>query len=252
LQYEPLLEESVAPEAPATEPSIVPPETPVTDPFSEEARAERLNALMVSTLDGKLGRGRSLRYWENLKLKPVHLQMLMAKAAGYSNNAIARQFDYDPARVSVIVNHPDAASVLAHLVSFQAENLLDIKARISAHAGEALDTILTAMRTAPEVAQRAVIGFKLLDRAGYSAVQKSESIHRFEMPADQASALTTALKEAQEVQNVEWKEVPKSGAVVQVGGVGDSEGGEVSVGTGPPDVVEPPHDGQPDLLRLSA
>ena len=248
--YEPLVEEGpVAPSA-ETQPSIAEPVPEVVDPFSEGARVERLNALMVSTLDGKLGRGRSLRYWENLKLKPVHLQMLMAKAAGYNNRAIARQFDYDEARVSVIVNHPDAQSVLAHLVSYQAENLLDIKARIQAHAGEALDTVLTAMRTAPEQTQRAAIGFKLLDRAGYSAVQKSETVHRFEMPAAEASALTAALHESQEVQGVEWKEVSKVGA--QVGGVGDSDGSRASVGAEQPDVMEPPHSGQPEALRLSA
>lgn len=251
MQYEPLVEESVAPEAP-TAPSIEPPAPPVTDPFSEGARTERLNSLMVSTLDGKLGRGRSLRYWENLKLKPVHLQMLMAKAAGYSNRAIARQFEYDEARVSVIVNHPDAASVLAHLISYQAENLLDIKARIQAHAGEALDVVLTAMRTAPEAQQRAAIGFRLLDRAGYSAVQKSETVHKFEMPAENAAALTRALNESSEVQDTDWEIVPDKAAAGQVGGVGDSEEGKGSVGPNPSDVMEPPHNGQSEPLRLSA
>lgn len=249
--YEPLAEESVTIESPV-EPSIALPEPVVTDHFSEESRNERLNTLMVSTLDGKLGRGRSLRYWENLKLKPVHLQMLMAKAAGYTNRAIARQFDYDEARVSVIVNHPDASSVLAHLISYQAENLLDIKARIQSHAGEALDTVLTAMRTAPESAQRAAIGFRLLDRAGYSAVQKSETVHKFEMPAEQANALTKALRESSEVQEADWEITPETTAPAQVGGVGDSKGGEESVGSGPPDVVEPPHSGQPEPFRLSA
>jgi hypothetical protein len=206
---------------------------------------------MISAIEGKIGRGRALKYWENLKLKPVHLQILMAKAAGYTNRAIARQFDYDESRISVIVNHPDSQSVLAHLVSFQAENLLDIKARIQAHAGEALDTVLTAMRTAPEVAQRAVIGFKLLDRAGYSAVQKSETVHRFEMPAEQANALTQALRESSEVQEADWEVVPEN-AGGQVGGVGDSEESKASVGAEQTDIMEPPHDGQPEPLRLSA
>lgn len=248
MQYEPL-QESESPEEAPREQTIAPP-PPEVDPFSAEARESRIADVFLDVMNGNVARGRSLRYWENLKLNPVHIQMLIMKAAGYKNRAIARQFDYDEARVSVIVNHPDARSVLSRLVSFQAENLLDIKARIQAHSGEALDTVLVAMRTAEKPIDRANIGFKLLASAGYGAVQKVDHSVKFEMPAAEAHKLTEALNESQELQDADWEIVSEHAG--QVGGVGDSEEREVSVGTEQTDIVSPPHDGQLVPLRRSA
>lgn len=261
MQYEPLVDESEPKEAPREQTTAPPPpeagpsqfpkgETSGRDPFSTEAREERISGMMLEVLNGELFRGRSLRYWENLKLKPIHIQMLIMKAAGYPNRAIARNFDYDEARVSVIVNHPDAKAILSRLVSYQAENLLDIKARLHAHAGEALDTVLTAMRSAEKPTERAAIGFKLLDRAGYGAIQKVDHSVKFEMPAAEAHQLTAALSESQEVQDADWSIVSEHAG--QAGGVGDSEEREVSVGTEQTDTVLPPHGGQLEPLRRTA
>lgn len=266
MQYEPLIEspggdtllepsqeaqreQSIAPPPPEAEPSL-PTKHDSNDAFSTEGREERLSGLMLDVLQGNIGRGRSLKYWENLKLNPSHVQMLVMKAAGYNNRAIARQFGYTEARVSVIVNHPDAMTVLSRLVSMQAENLLDIKARIQAHSGEALDAVLTAMRTAEKPIERAAIGFKLLDRAGYGAVQKVDHSVRFEMPAAEAHNLTAALQESQEVQDAEWSIVSEHAG--RAGGVGDSEEREASVGADQSDIVSPPHDGQLVPLRRTA
>lgn len=205
----------------------------VNEHFSAEARVERMQSAMLDIMDGAVTRGRSLKYWENLRLKPVHMQMLLMKAAGFKNKVIAEQLGYDESRVSVIVNHPDAMYLLSHLVSYQAENLLDVKARIQAHAGEALDTALVIMRTgAPEVRER--VAFKILDRAGYGAVQKSESVHRLELPAAQAANLSKAVRESMEVDDItdaEWEEVEASGC--------SSEG--LAGGTGEPEVLEGAH-----------
>lgn len=182
--------------------------------FSDEARAARIQTAMMQVLDGSISSGRALKYWENLKLKPVHVQMLLMKAAGSTNRAIAQQLGYDESRVSVIVNHPDAMYLLGVLVSAQAESLLDIKARVKAHAGEALDTVLHVMRHG-EAKDRLKAGFGLLDRAGYGAVQKSESTHRFEMPAAAANNLADAMKESLAIEKIaeaEWELVEKKGA----------------------------------------
>lgn len=225
--YEPLAEVKLPPEEP---------ESPlVEDPnvhFSEEARAERMQLAMLEVMEGASARGRRLKYWENLRLKPKHMQMLLMKAAGYSNNKIAEQMDMTAARVSVIVNHPDAMYLLSHLVSYQAENLLDVKARIQAHAGEALDTALMLMRTAkPEVREK--VAFKLLDRAGYGAVQKTEAVHKIEMSAPQAATLTAALRESAEVEDMEEVEYEIENSEGQVGGSGIPSQ-DVDVSTGEP------------------
>lgn len=244
MHYEPLLEgeeelrSAIDPESPESE-----------DPFGPEAREERLSALMMEVFQGQVGRGRSLKYWENLRLKPQHIQMIVMKAAGYKNNVIAERFGMTQARVSVILNHPDAVSVLSRLVSFQAENLLDIKARIQAHAGEALDTVLTAMRTAQEPQVKAKIGFSLLDRAGYGAVQKSETVHRLELPQAEAADLTAALRESQEIEDADYVVLDPAPKVTSPAG----ESGDIlddldpSVGGVPSSrVAEPPRGGQQD------
>jgi hypothetical protein len=186
----------------------------LNEEFSDQARAARIQLAMMEVLEGSVSSGRAKKYWENLKLKPVHVQMLLMKAAGSSNRAIAQQLGFAESRVSVIVNHPDAMFLLGVLVSAQAEVLLDVKTRIKAHAGEALDTVLHVMRHG-EAKDRLKAGFGLLDRAGYGAVQKSESTHRFEMPAKEANNLVSAMRESSELDDIEeadWSEIERQGA----------------------------------------
>lgn len=204
------------------------PEAPqdINEHFSDEAREDRMQNAMIELMSGSVARGRSLKYWENLKLKPMHIQMLIMKAAGYKNQQIAERMNLTQARVSVIVNHPDAAYFLSHLISYQAENLLDVKARIQAHAGEALDTALMLMRTGKDEV-REKVAFKLLDRAGYGAVQKTEVSHKVEMPAAQAQVLNDALRESAEVEDADFEVLDGMG--------------QAGVGIGTPEhVSEPP------------
>lgn len=242
--YEPLAEESATEQPTGTTEVDQEAASAAVEPFGPEAREERLSELMLEVFNGEVGRGRSLKYWENLTLKPQHIQMIVMKAAGYRNSVIAERFSMTQARVSVILNHPDAMSVLSRLVSFQAENLLDIKARIQAHAGEALDTVLTAMRQAKEPAVKSKIGFALLDRAGYGAVQKSETVHKLEMAKEEASGLIAALSESQNVQDADY-EILQESAGRAGGSCAPDDDDELSVGSDdPPNAVVPPHGDQ--------
>ena len=226
MQYEPLVESEVG-SATAEASNSADAEAPASDlnaeqHFSDEARVERMQGAMLEVMAGAVSRGRNLKYWENLRLKPVHMQMLLMKAAGFKNRAIAKQVGYDEGRVSVIVNHPDAMYLLSHLVSFQAETLLDVNARIQAHAGEALDTALMLLRNGKQEV-REKVAFKLLDRAGYGAVKKVEATHKFEMPADQASALTAALRESDDVEDMSDADFE----IIENGPAGESGSSEV-------------------------
>lgn len=183
--------------------------------FSEEARMDRMQLALLEVIDGSVARGRPRKYWENLKLKPQHLQMLLMKAAGHSGRKIAEVTGYTEARVSVIVNHPDAGWFLSHLISYQAERLMDIQARYQAHAGEALDHVLLAMRETQKPEVKAKIGFGILDRAGYGAVKKAEVTNKFEMPAAQADKLTATMREIAHLDNVEdadWESIEEAGS----------------------------------------
>jgi hypothetical protein len=152
----------------------------------------------------------------------------------------------------VIVNHPNAMYLLSHLVSFQAEQLLDVNARLQAHAGEALDTALMLMRDGKEETRERV-AFKLLDRAGYGATKKVEHTAKFEMPATQASALTAALRESDDVEAMSDADFE----IIEAGPAGESgSSGEEGVDT---DLVVrdmPPIETQqvpaPHLLRRTA
>lgn len=203
--YEPLIDESE--ESPEAKPTIsgdapgASSDLDASQHFTDEARAERMQLAMLDVMSGAIARGRNLKYWENLRLRPVHMQMLLMKAAGFTQRKIATDLNYDEARVSVIVNHPDAQYLLSHLVSFQAEKLLDVNARIQAHAGEALDTALMLMRNGKEETRERV-AFRILGAAGYGATKKIEVNNKFEMPVQQANQLTHALREATEVEDM--------------------------------------------------
>ncbi len=252
-QYEPLVESEETPTAKVPNSADAPEASSGLDSaehFTEEARVQRMQEAMFAVMEGAVARGRSLKYWENLRLKPVHMQMLLMKAAGFKGRAIAEKLGYDEARVSVIVNHPDSMYLLSHLVSFQAETLLDVNARIHAHSGEALDTALMLLRNGKEEI-REKVAFKLLDRAGYGAVKKVEATHKFEMPAAQASALTAALRESDEVEDMEYADfqVLENGPA---GGSGSPEESELLDRVAPPneDQQAPVH--SVELIRRTA
>lgn len=223
------------------------PRAPASDSMAF-SRESRLQGLVLSALEGNINRGRALKYWENLRLKPQHVQMLMMKAAGFTNNSIAEQMQLTAARVSVIVNHPDSLSLLSTMVSFQAEELIDIKTRIKAHSAEALDVALDVMRNGKDEV-RARTAFALLDRAGYGAVQRAEIKHEISVPATAAANIANAMRESKEVEEAEWsfepikiEESPTVEKVVLSSESGDSaiEGGSLS------NASEPPVDGYSD------
>lgn len=166
-----------------------------TDKSWAPDKTERLQALLTRVAQGELARGRSLKYWENLRLKPRHLQMVLMQAAGFTNNAIANATGYTPARVSVILNHPDARTLAAILISYAAEDTLDIKSRIQAHAGEALDTVLDVMRNTRNDGVRKDCGFELLKMAGYSGVEKKTVQFSFKVEGPAAQRIADALSE---------------------------------------------------------
>lgn len=176
-------------------------------PKADDERALRLEQLMTQAMTGELNRARSLKYWENLRLKPKHMQILLMAAAGYTNNMIANKMELTPARVSVILNHPDAQTLLSALVSYSAENLLDVKARIQAHAGEALDIALNVMRNSGDMKVQKDTAFELLKMAGYGAIERKQVDVNASLKMDKkdSSKLISALEESSEIFDVDYE-----------------------------------------------
>jgi hypothetical protein len=99
--------------------------------------------------------------------------------------------------VSQIVNHPDAQTLLTKLVSYAADEVVDIQTRIKAYAGEGIDEAVRIMRTTNDQRLSAKIAFEFLDRAGYNTVQKTESKVTVVASAKGVANLAAALRETQ-------------------------------------------------------
>lgn len=195
----------------------------IADP--REARRQSLQHVLAAAMTGELVKNRPLKYWENLRLKPVHMQMVMMKAAGYRNNEIAEQMNYDSSRVSVVLNHPDSQTLLSILISHAAEDVLDINARIKAHAGEALDTALYVMRTTTKDETRLNASFGLLKMAGYGAVEQKKVTHELKLDRKDSQHLAEVAREAREliIEQVDYSEFLEDTDEEAAGGGGAGE-----------------------------
>lgn len=137
-------------------------------------------------------------YYENDKLKPKHMKMLRMAVAGYSNNQIAEYMEYTPARVSVILNHQDARTIMARMVG-EASGRLDVDKRLKAIAPEMLETVIAITRTTHDNRLRSRNAFELLGRAGFGATQKVDV--KLNQTVSVAPALMQRLTSAMEEAN---------------------------------------------------
>jgi predicted XRE-type DNA-binding protein len=197
------------------------PKEPVVLDFSPTARHE-LQGLFHRAMQGTLPRIRTLKEWEPDKLNARHIQMIMMRAGGMPQNAIAEILDVTEGNVSVVLNHPDSQFLLTKVLSYAAESVTDIPARVKAHAGEALDVALHWMRHGSD---RVASGnaFKILAMAGYGEEQKTTIRHEVTMPKEQASLLTQALSESRDITPL----------VRVVNGPGDAPSGTATEGSSP-------------------
>lgn len=197
-----------------------------------------LDDLFKKALLGELPRSRALKSWEPDQLNETHLQIILLRAGGMRQRDIAKFLNatmgtkLTDTTVSICCNHPDAIFILTQLVSYAADNVTDMAARMKAYAGEALERNVQIMRTTGDQKLAARIGFDFLDRAGYGAVTKvaAKVEHSIMAPASAVNNLADALRETSQ-------EVPAnfitSGSTVLLGEGGgnaldDSESGGAS------------------------
>ena len=171
-----------------------------------------LDDLFLKALRGELPRSRALKSWEPATINETHLQVILLRAGGMRQRDIAGFLNFrlgtklSDAAVSIICNHPDAQYILSKIVSYAADNVTDVSARIAAYAGEALDKNVQLMRTTNDDKLAARIGFDFLDRAGYGAAQRHklevEATHKVVMAPNVAQNLTDALREVQAAKEI--------------------------------------------------
>lgn len=167
------------------------PKHPQTEELLEKARA------------GTLERRRPLKPWEPDVLSETALQIVLLRATGMRQRRIVEFLNetqgtnLSDSSVSQICNHPDAQTLLTKLISYAADEVIDISARIKGYAAEGIDEAARIMRTTNDQRLSAKIAFEFLDRAGYNTVQKSESKVTVVAPQKGIDNLAAALRETQ-------------------------------------------------------
>ena len=140
-----------------------------------------------------------LKYWHPKKLNPKHLVILQAHAAGLKNREICDVMGMSESRVSSIIHDPRAPRYIEQFCSNTADGMRDVIERIRLYSNEALTLVMDQLRDDsedPNLRQRAA--FSILDRAGYSKIEKKLVAHA-EVSEKAAGLLAGALGEARRI-----------------------------------------------------
>lgn len=191
-----------------TEPDVLPGE-------EESSRVgPRTQALMLAAMEGSIPTHRPLKMWEPEKLSPMHINMILDRAAGMRPGEIAEKYAVDFARTSVILNHPMATKLYATIMGEAADALADPRKRIEGYAHEMIEVKIDLVRnTETHPRLRNAIADDLLDRAGYGArhVVDINNKHTIQMPAVLAERLASGLDEAARLREIPYADFVQAG-----------------------------------------
>lgn len=207
-----------------------------------------LDTLFAQVMRGDLPRGRALKSWEPDRLDERHLNVIMLRASGMDQGRIAEITGFTEPWVSIILNHPDAQTVLAKIIGYAADNVLDLSHRIQGTAAEAFDTVVHVMRTTPDEAIASRNAFEILKMAGYGPLERKSVQHSFGLSDEGAKELAQAMRETAGLRNIGYAEytvVPSPAGV-------SSGSPATSSATGQPGGGAPPTDGQQARLQHPA
>jgi hypothetical protein len=131
--------------------------------------------------------------------------MIMFKSAGMRNWRLAEVFSCSEQTVSKICRHPYARYILARLLAFASEDVIDIDARFQALVPLAQETITEVMISGKEE-NRLRAAFGILNRTGYGEKNKLEvkNEHTFVASEKSINLLADAITEAREIKDVSY------------------------------------------------
>lgn len=233
------------------------PDEPGIDLGARQLKRQMLDSLFARAMSGLLPRQRALKSWEPDVLDERHLQALLMRAGGMTQAQIAKMFNWTESWTSVVMNHPDAQYVLTRLISFAADNVVDLETRIKAYAPEALDTAVEIMRSSQDEGQRSKNAFEILKMAGYGSKKPEESgakpagttvnIGQVNVvPAAHVTNLADAIRESRQIKEVTYVLPPA--AMAPASDSGDSPASPGSSGN--QDADEPPASDSQDAISL--
>lgn len=162
-----------------------------------------------------------VRSWQPENWGPRHRIVCQMIAAGFRNKEIAEALGYTEARVSQIRCDPRAHLDVTEFQQRMGDNIIDLNVRLKAHAVEALDEIVDELRNAedPRIRQKAAFG--ILDRAGYTPINKSVVLGA-QIDARVAERMERTLNEFDAVDEFEYEQLPPGQDVSEAGGVEES------------------------------
>jgi predicted transcriptional regulator len=166
------------------------------DPYAGPAR-------FGTDINGEVHR---LKYWEPDTYDHQHM-LICRLSISMSNKAIASALGITETWVSVILNDPRAAPIRDLALRDVADNISDVQGIIAAAAPEAARLVIQQIRNPmekSEIRQRAAFG--LLDRAGYSKVERRQ-VSGMEISPELAERMEQTLSESNELATVSY-EVP--------------------------------------------
>lgn len=169
----------------------------------EKSRREELNVLLTKAMSGQIPRDRDLKDEEPDVLSPAHIQIILLKAGGMKQRAIAELLDYTEGRVSTIVNHPDAQYLIHKILGYAADSAVDVPTRLRAGSAEMLGIVADVARGAEKEETKLKAAFGWLDRAGHGKIETQKHEHSMSVSEKGASRLAGAIKEAMEVEKGE-------------------------------------------------
>jgi hypothetical protein len=139
----------------------------------ERSFSPEVKALIQRCLEGT--EPAELKYWENDKFGPQHINAVVLRAAGFRPGEVAKAMGITPGRASVILNHPYAKKIILALAPEKAVRVFDIRTKMELYGSELLDHVFDLAIESQDLAEVRQAGFGLLDRIGHGPVNKSVS-----------------------------------------------------------------------------
>jgi hypothetical protein len=163
------------------------------------AASPKVERLIDMAMRGALPRNRALKAWEPDKLNSRHIGCVLLRAAGYRQNRIAELMGYTQGSLSIILNHPDARTILAAILAEGAKQSIDISATVQQHAPKMLEIaqdIAEDTNVKPETRLKAAFGWLGMYERDQERQNGSAGDAPMKMASDDASRLADAIRES--------------------------------------------------------
>lgn len=141
---------------------------------------------------------------------PRHALVCRLIGAGLTNKEVALATGFSEVRVSELKNDPRAKRFILEASKRVADNILDLNSKLKHHAYEALEEIVDQLRESRDEKVRQKAAFGILDRAGYTPLQRHQITEAPKIPSELADTVREAHMEMKEIVRTVKFSVPAS------------------------------------------